>query len=289
MGYYTRTYTFSRGTIARSAQVNEEFTAIETAFSTAETEIDQAIRFTNADLTSPLTMSENAAARADKTLAWSDDGTALELRTESNTLIFTLSDAGKVVQVNSAGTALETGAIPAGEVVELVDPGGGATAEAASDFVTGYDYEYILNDIANTTGNFLLQAKVEVSAAYPATNYDWVTDSLVTTGAESLDAGAADTSIKMIDSTLPALAGSGNASLSGRISIINPLSATSFPAILWDLMYINSSSVPVRVTGGAAHTNAVAAFTNLQLSVSAGAFQAQSDGIVVRRSKRTLT
>jgi hypothetical protein len=69
------------GTTAKSGQVNDNLTQIQQAFVDTGAELNRAIRFTDADITTEaaLQVAGNAAARANKTFAFNSAGTGVEL------------------------------------------------------------------------------------------------------------------------------------------------------------------------------------------------------------------
>lgn len=84
--HYTRSGTFPLGNLARGDTVQNEFDLVETGFDTLEAEVDQSFRFTNADLTTPITFSENAASRTNMLLGFDSSGDPALIATTGTTL-----------------------------------------------------------------------------------------------------------------------------------------------------------------------------------------------------------
>lgn len=72
--YYNNTRTFLPGTLARGDVVDNDLDAVTTGFDLVEGEMDQAVRFTNADVPTPIEFSENATSRADTAIGFDVNG-----------------------------------------------------------------------------------------------------------------------------------------------------------------------------------------------------------------------
>ncbi len=111
MTYYTRTFDKNPGDSANEAELESEFDAVATGFQSVEGDVDNVVRFTNADFTAQ-TSAANAATRANSVIGFDGSGD-LELKASYDTVLSdcqTAQTAAEAAQTaaEAAQTAAET-------------------------------------------------------------------------------------------------------------------------------------------------------------------------------------
>jgi hypothetical protein len=279
MAFYTRTLTFLKGVLARGDHVRQELDAVQTGFASAETNLDQTIRFTGAGMEGPNELSENAAGRANKVVAFDADGDPA-LLSAVDAAAYPVSPFMETLLDDESAAAARTtlGALP---IVASQTASADATIDfTANDYPSLFDGTYAkvvfeLATVTPATDDTYLIMLVGTGATPTwqsgASAYSWAARGQGSTAGADLGSAADSFATGIALTRVGSTHGLGTAANEHATITLEGARLGQAERIYWHWTgtYINSEANLHMITGGGQHASATA-ITGVRFLMSSG-------------------